>query len=109
MPELRETRAERLVVYAEIRTAEDRLRPWVRIFIVVRQQIENLDNELRASKPSETEPLRGAEIPCEKTRLMKREPWQQPPIDHRPIRLEAAVGHGVAVEIPGTVHRKGET
>src|SRR6266850_7675881 len=106
--ELRQTRPERLVVHAEIRTAEDGLRAWVRIFIGVLQQVENLENELRTSRPSESQSFRGSEIPREKTRLMKREPRQQLPVDHRPIRLEAAVGHAVAVEIIGTVDREGE-
>ena len=83
--------------------------PRVSIFIGVLQQVENLENELRASYPSETQPFRGSEIPREKPRLMKREPRQQLPVDHRPIRVEAAVGHAVAVEILGAVHRKGET
>src|SRR5439155_11111623 len=75
--ELRETGPERLVVHAEIRAAEDLLRPRVSIFVGVLQQVENLENELGASQPSETQPFRGSEIPREKPRLMKREPRQQ--------------------------------
>src|SRR5262245_60679207 len=107
--ELCEPRTKRPVAQPEVGTAEDRLCARIGVGVVGVQEIEDVEDELQMHARRQHRSLGGSEIPRGPGRLMIREQRQQLPVDDRPVRLKAAVGDSVAVEIGGTVQDRKST
>src|SRR3954471_3546182 len=106
---LGEARAERPVVHAEVRAAEDRLRPWIGVRVAGVQEIEHVKEQLQAGSVRHPHSLRRTYVPGRPRGLMIGEPRQQLTADCRSIRMQAVVHNTIAIDIGGTVDRERKT